>query len=251
MFASVDDVEISRAKEERMKKVKEENRALEDDLNALKSIGDMTTKLHGPHKDLDDLLRQMSNQLKRQLTERQTNITTDEIQSAYLDLRLGNDEDVAAGGGTGAAAGGTTVSLVFATAERRIIWEDVFADLKQKLARKFSSTSSSTAHTLPNAAPEFLSLIPIRKTRSGLQLTCGAPTSSQDAAGDVVWVCNSDGYVGQVCVLSLNSAEPNVICCNGVCNSRIISICTVPAAKKQCFNFPVRTAPGSKVNMRT
>ncbi|GIY33903.1 rho guanine nucleotide exchange factor 17 [Caerostris extrusa] len=43
-----------------------------------------------------------------------------------------------------------------------------------------------------------------------------------------VWVCNSDGYVGQVCVLSLLS-EPTVMSCNGVCNARILAIASVPA----------------------
>lgn len=72
--------------------------------------------------------------------------------------------------------------------------------------------------------PEFMAPVPIRKTRAGLQFTCAAPTlGSQD-----VWVCNSDGYVGQVCVLSL-SPEPTVTSCNGVCNARILCIAAVPA----------------------
>ena len=73
--------------------------------------------------------------------------------------------------------------------------------------------------------PDLVSLIPIRKTRAGLQFTCatptlGPPTSSNNSASSGgttvntsapsgsyaqqglsrdVWVCNSDGYVGQVC----------------------------------------------------
>ena len=78
--------------------------------------------------------------------------------------------------------------------------------------------------------PEFLSPLPIRKTRAGLQFTCAAPTvalNSQHLRD--VWVCNSDGYVGQVCILSLHP-EPNVASCNGVCNARITCIAAVPAA---------------------
>ncbi len=82
------------------------------------------------------------------------------------------------------------------------------------------------------SAPEFLNLIPIRKTRSGLQFTCAAPTLGLNAQRlKDVWVCNSDGYVGQVCVLSL-LPEPTVICCNGVCNARILSIVSVPSIPK-------------------
>jgi len=41
-------------------------------------------------------------------------------------------------------------------------------------------------------------------------------------------VCNSDGYVGQVCIMSLHP-EPNVTSCNGVCNARILCVASVPA----------------------
>ena len=46
------------------------------------------------------------------------------------------------------------------------------------------------------------------------------------------WWCDvfhSDGYVGQICVLSLRP-EPTVTSCNGVCNSRILCIAAAPAA---------------------
>lgn len=73
--------------------------------------------------------------------------------------------------------------------------------------------------------PEFLTSIPIRKTRAGLQFTCAAATLSEKRD---VWVCNSDGYVGQVCIMSLYP-EPNVTSCNGVCNARILCVASVPA----------------------
>lgn len=73
--------------------------------------------------------------------------------------------------------------------------------------------------------PELLATVPIRKIRAGLQFTCAGPTLGEN--GKDVWVCNSDGYVGQVCVLSL-SPEPTVTSCNGVCNARILCIASVP-----------------------
>lgn len=76
-------------------------------------------------------------------------------------------------------------------------------------------------------SPEFVAPLPIRKTRAGLQFTCAAPTLGMNVRD--VWVCNSDGYVGQVCVLSLNP-EPTVISCNGVCNARILCVASIPAA---------------------
>ena len=78
-------------------------------------------------------------------------------------------------------------------------------------------------------SPVFQSPVPIRKTRAGLQFTCAAPTLGLNAYNmRDVWVCNSDGYVGQVCVLSLQP-EPTVISCNGVCNARILCIASIPA----------------------
>lgn len=74
-------------------------------------------------------------------------------------------------------------------------------------------------------SPELVATVPIRKTRAGLQFTCAAPTCSDN--GRDVWVCNSDGYVGQVCVLSLHP-EPTVTSCNGVCNARILCVVAVP-----------------------
>lgn len=84
----------------------------------------------------------------------------------------------------------------------------------------------SVAATLErHPIPEFLTSIPIRKTRAGLQFTCAAATLSDKRD---VWVCNSDGYVGQVCIMSLHP-EPNVTSCNGVCNARILCVASVPA----------------------
>jgi hypothetical protein len=87
--------------------------------------------------------------------------------------------------------------------------------------------------------PSFLYPVPIRKTRAGLQFTCAAPTLGVNTFGlRDVWVCNSDGYVGQVCVLSLvQPDEPVVQSCNGVCNSRILCIASIPTMPYvyQCF----------------
>lgn len=110
-----------------------------------------------------------------------------------------------------------TLNVAFDTPERKGEWEDAFVKAKEKL--------EDTGAAPP---PDLLSLIPIRKTRAGLQFTCAAPTIGLNTHHlKDVWVCNSDGYVGQVCVLSLKP-EPTVVCCNGVCNARILSIVSVP-----------------------
>jgi Rho guanine nucleotide exchange factor 17 len=107
------------------------------------------------------------------------------------------------------------MSVVFSKPEKRSHWEEMFTEAKQKLISSIERCQ----------IPEFIASVPIRKTRAGLQFTCAAPTLS---AQKDVWVCNSDGYVGQVCVLSLNQLEPTVTSCNGVCNSRILCVTSVP-----------------------
>lgn len=109
------------------------------------------------------------------------------------------------------------MSVVFSKPDKRTLWEESIADAKQKLVASFDRFP----------APLFINSVPIRKTRAGLQFTCASPTLG--GIQKDVWVCNSDGYVGQVCVLSLNQPEPTVTSCNGVCNARILCVTAVPA----------------------
>ena len=108
------------------------------------------------------------------------------------------------------------MSIVFSKPEKRSQWDEAFTEAKQKLTATIERLQS----------PQFMASVPIRKTRAGLQFTCAAPTLG---AQNDVWVCNSDGYVGQVCVLSLNQPDqPTVTSCNGVCNARILCVTSVP-----------------------
>lgn len=81
--------------------------------------------------------------------------------------------------------GAQTMTVVFSKPEKRTQWEETFTEAKQKLATSVEK----------HPTPEFISSVPIRKTRAGLQFTCASPTLGGQKD---VWVCNSDGYVGQV-----------------------------------------------------
>lgn len=118
------------------------------------------------------------------------------------------------------------MTAVFSKPEKRSLWEETFTEAKQKLNSLFERFQ----------VPDVIASVPITKTRAGLQFTCAAQTLG---AQKDVWVCNSDGYVGQVCVLSLNQPEPTVTSCNGVCNAKIICIASVPAGY---------TDPNSSIN---
>jgi hypothetical protein len=63
------------------------------------------------------------------------------------------------------------------------------------------------------------------------QFSCAAPIDGVNSTGyRDVWVCNSDGYVGHMCLLSLQP-EPIVTLNTPVpgCNARILCICAVPS----------------------
>ncbi|KAK7883266.1 hypothetical protein WMY93_029440 [Mugilogobius chulae] len=63
-----------------------------------------------------------------------------------------------------------------------------------------------------------------------MQFSCASPSHSCPDSGCEVWVCNSDGYVGQVCLLNIKD-EPTVEACIAVCSARIICIAAVPGLK--------------------
>ncbi|KAH8329800.1 hypothetical protein KR074_010416, partial [Drosophila pseudoananassae] len=196
---SLDCLEIVKAKDENIKRIVSEIETLSDDCSKLQQIADITVSLKYPHQYLEDVIRELHRDVQRQLSERQTNDT----QLNMLELTVSSPN------------GNQKLTVVFSKTDKRTQWEETFNEAKQKLAATLEK----------HPIPEFLTSIPIRKTRAGLQFTCAAATLSENRD---VWVCNSDGYVGQVCIMSLHP-EPNVTSCNGVCNARILCVASVPA----------------------
>ncbi|XP_064553700.1 rho guanine nucleotide exchange factor 17 isoform X1 [Drosophila montana] len=196
---SLDCLEIVKSKDENIKRIVSEIENLSEDSNKLQQITEITASIKYPHQYLEDVIRELHREIQRQLSERQTNDTPLNM----LELTVSSPN------------GSQKLTVVFSKPERRSNWEEVFIEAKLKLA------ATLERHPIP----EFLTSIPIRKTRAGLQFTCAAATLSDKRD---VWVCNSDGYVGQVCIMSLHP-EPNVTSCNGVCNARILCVASVPA----------------------
>lgn len=187
-----------------VKKSVKEIEHLEEDLSSLNQISDIASSLHSNHQTLDEVVRDMIGSVNKQLIDKQSNDT----QLLSLDLTVTTQEGI------------DNLTIIFPTSDKRSRWEEAFNEAKQKLAL-------STDRRPP---PEFMYPLPIRKTRAGLQFTCSASTLGLNSFGlKDVWVCNSDGYVGQVCVLSLQP-EPTLTSCNGVCNARILWAMSIPAA---------------------
>ncbi|XP_066963606.1 rho guanine nucleotide exchange factor 17-like [Macrobrachium rosenbergii] len=203
-FIPLDDLDIARSRDESMKKLVREVETLDEDRQTLQHISKLTKSLHCPKGPLEEVLTEMISTNQKQLEERQGA----DSRLMELELTITTQE------------GMENLTFMFSSADKRALWEEAFNDAKQKLAM--------SADRRP--PPEFVSALPIRKTRAGLQFTCATATLGLNAHNlKDVWVCNSDGYVGQVCVLSLQP-DPTVACCNGVCNARILSIASIPAA---------------------
>uniref|UniRef100_T1J1Q2 Tryptophan 2,3-dioxygenase n=1 Tax=Strigamia maritima TaxID=126957 RepID=T1J1Q2_STRMM len=204
MKLSLEDLDTSKNNDVNIKKTLKEIDQLEEDCSLLGQIGELTNGLNCSHQNLDEIVRDMLTGVSKQLQEKHS------ADSHFLSLELTvTTQD-----------GIENLTLVFSSPEKRATWETAFTDAKQKL-------SLTNGHRPP---PEFISPVPIRKTRAGLQFTCATPTLGLNCHNlRDVWVCNSDGYVGQVCVLSLQP-DPTVTSCNGVTNARILCIASVPAA---------------------
>ncbi|XP_034253940.1 rho guanine nucleotide exchange factor 17 [Thrips palmi] len=237
MKAVLDDLEIVKAKDESLRRAMREMEQLSEDVAALTQITELASSLHLPQpqsqqqqqqqlqqqqqqqqQQLEELARDLLSAACRQLAERQNS----DSQLSCLDLTVNTSNGV------------ENITVIFTKPDKRASWEETFNEAKTRLALSADRRPS----------PKFKTSVPIRKTRAGLQFTCAAPTlagpgcagAAPAAAGVAgaasgmrdVWVCNSDGYVGQVCVLSL-VPEPNVTSCNGVCNARILCVAAIPA----------------------
>ncbi|XP_051048327.1 rho guanine nucleotide exchange factor 17 isoform X2 [Phodopus roborovskii] len=178
---------------------------LDEDLATLSQMSKLSESLGFPHQSLDDALRDLSAAMHRDLSEKQALCYSLSFPPTKLELCTTRPE------------GTDSFIFEFPHPDARLGFEQAFDEAKRKLASSKSCLD-----------PEFLKAIPIMKTRSGMQFSCAAPTlSSCPEPAPEVWVCNSDGYVGQVCLLSLR-AEPDVEACIAVCSARILCIGAVP-----------------------
>uniref|UniRef100_A0A250Y868 Rho guanine nucleotide exchange factor 17 n=1 Tax=Castor canadensis TaxID=51338 RepID=A0A250Y868_CASCN len=184
---------------------------LDEDLTTLGQMSKLSESLGFPHQNLDDALRDLSAAMHRDLSEKQALCYALSFPPTKLELCATRPE------------GTDSFIFEFPHPDARLGFEQAFDEAKRKLASSKSCLD-----------PEFLKAIPIMKTRSGMQFSCAAPTlSSCPEPAPEVWVCNSDGYVGQVCLLSLR-AEPDVEACIAVCSARILCIGAVPGLQRRC-----------------
>ncbi|XP_056417198.1 rho guanine nucleotide exchange factor 17 isoform X2 [Hyla sarda] len=181
---------------------------LDEDLSTMGQISKLSETLSFPHQTLDDVIKDMMASVHRELAEKQSLSFSMSFPPNKVELT------------TTKADGTESYIFEFSNPDARLHFEQAFEEAKKKLA-----TSKNRLD------PEFLKAIPIMKTRSGMQFSCASPSQSSPDNMHEVWVCNSDGYVGQVCLLSIRN-EPTVEACIAVCSARILCIASVPGLKK-------------------
>ncbi|NXW54486.1 ARHGH factor, partial [Eurystomus gularis] len=193
---------------------------LDEDLNTLGQVSKLSETLSFPHQSLDDVIKDLMAAIHRELAEKQSLSFSMAFPPNKVELS------------TTKADGTESFIFEFPNPDARLSFEQAFEDAKKKLA--------SSKNCLD---PEFLKAIPIMKTRSGMQFSCASPSHGSPESSHEVWVCNSDGYVGQVCLLSIRK-EPTVEACIAVCSARILCIASVPGLKRaySCF-FPPSPSP--------
>uniref|UniRef100_A0A2C9K8D3 DH domain-containing protein n=1 Tax=Biomphalaria glabrata TaxID=6526 RepID=A0A2C9K8D3_BIOGL len=236
----LDDLEIVKTQGTLTRKPTLDKEQLEEDIHIVTQLGDLAGKLSCQHQSLDDAIKELNTNLCRQHSEvTARNASSD---SNKMELVVTTQEGV------------LHLVIGFSSAEKRAAWETAFTDAKQKLSLLSDKR-----------APEFLQPLQITKTRAGMQFSCAAPIDGVNSSGfRDVWVCNSDGYVGHMCLLSLQP-EPIVTLNTPVpgCNARILCICAVPAfsgafrrrasqkgARSQRDSIVVTTIPeGPRINV--
>lgn len=180
---------------------------LDEDLSTLGQISKLSETLSFPHQSLDDVIKDLMASVHRELAEK---------QSLAFSMTLLP----------------TKLELTTASAENTFIFELSSPDVRSNFEQAFEEAKKKLAMNKDQWDPEFLKAIPIMKTRSGMQFSCASPSHSCPENTYEVWVCNSDGYVGQVCLLNIRD-EPTVEACIAVCSARIICIAAVPGLKNR------------------
>ncbi|XP_010151609.1 PREDICTED: LOW QUALITY PROTEIN: rho guanine nucleotide exchange factor 17, partial [Eurypyga helias] len=181
---------------------------LDEDLSTLGQVSKLSETLSFPHQSLDDVIKDLMAAIHRELAEKQSLSFSMAFPPNKVELS------------TTKADGTESFIFEFPNPDARLGFEQAFEDAKKKLA--------SSKNCLD---PEFLKAIPIMKTRSGMQFSCASPSHGSLESSHEVWVCNSDGYVGQVCLLGIRK-EPTVEACIAVCSARILCIASVPGLKR-------------------
>ncbi|CAM9604887.1 unnamed protein product [Lampetra planeri] len=245
---------------------------LEGDFSTLSQISTLAETLSITHQNLDEVIKELMACVNRELSERQllaasafaTVPPSGSTQSLTSPLSAGVPGLAGAVGSAAPLGGALAGSLGGALAPARLelsvapsapdaspesfVFEFTGGEPRAAFEQMLEETKRKLAQTKDRWDPEFLKAIPIMKTRSGMQFSCASPSLGAWDHSSEVWVCNSDGYVGQVCLLSVRP-DPMVEACIAVCSARILCIAPVPGLGRGTRFAPPARPPGVSVSV--
>jgi hypothetical protein len=218
---------------------------LHHDSACLQQITKIVKHLYIHHAQLDAAVRELESEVREQIEiQKQT-----ELQLSLVKARLGivlhnSGESL-------------PYTLQFSSEQRKKAWIEEFEEAKKKrLAAEdtsitwnapiTASSSSSDKDSLSKdkvfspSEPQFHKCIPLMKTRSGMRISCAAtsisPVMSPNGClgSGNLWICASDGCVGQVGIVTIKGSSPNEMVCITVCACRITCVLPVPELDLNC-----------------
>nr|XP_032812502.1 rho guanine nucleotide exchange factor 17 [Petromyzon marinus]XP_032812503.1 rho guanine nucleotide exchange factor 17 [Petromyzon marinus]XP_032812504.1 rho guanine nucleotide exchange factor 17 [Petromyzon marinus] len=239
---------------------------LEGDFSTLSQISTLAETLSITHQTLDEVIKELMACVNRELSERQllaasafatvppsgsTQSLTSPLSAGVPGLAGAVGSAAPLGGALAGSLGGTLaparLELSVApsapdASPESFVFEFTGGEPRAAFEQMLEETKRKLAQTKDRWDPEFLKAIPIMKTRSGMQFSCASPSLGAWDHSSEVWVCNSDGYVGQVCLLSVRP-DPMVEACIAVCSARILCIAPVPGLGRGTRDRPASHRP--------
>jgi len=218
----LEDVELLKGSSVVSKQANEKQiQLIQADQEILLEIEKKAEKLHLNHQILDDTVKDLLGTCRQRLAEKRT---ISEMFAPSLEIGISTPDGV------------KSFYFVFNNNDLKVNFETSFRDLKEVLTQQKNRFD-----------PAFMKAIPISKTRNGMQFSCATPNTDTSPNKHEVWVCNTDGYVGQICFLALDP-EPSQTQCITVCNAKICCIAQVPTwdrrfVSTQCFLKEISKLP--------
>ncbi|CAF1189906.1 unnamed protein product, partial [Didymodactylos carnosus] len=178
---------------------------LEEDVSILTHITELAKTISVPHQQLDESIKDTIHIVNKHLIEESEADSLNDNKSVNVQLTINTSERI------------ETIEVLFSSFEQKLSWERSFLEAKKALFDAVGRRNVLFQHvlTLPH-------------NRAGMQFSCAAARLSSNDSFPDVWVCNSDGFSSQVCLVNLHP-DFNLKACNTVCTSKITCVAFVPA----------------------
>uniref|UniRef100_A0A7I4YHE1 DH domain-containing protein n=1 Tax=Haemonchus contortus TaxID=6289 RepID=A0A7I4YHE1_HAECO len=207
---ALDDVEIAKDTLSILQETEQTIDVVREDEKVIRKVMELANLIKGNKEKLMAVLDEMAcenNVRLRTLNDQM--VSNPDLTTVHLAVATSN--------------GVETVPLEFGSAEKRAVWETAFREAKTALINQQIS-----------APPAKIKAVIAHQTRAGLQLSAATvvPGKRPDST-PYIWLFASDGFSGQVAVVSLESGDPCIESCSGIGNATVTAACTVPPSPRK------------------